>query len=126
MFRFLLIAVLCAFASALKLPTTTTRRAIAQAAAAAPLAFAAAAFADGDNKYLGVGKAGAGAGSIDVHGEAGSVHIGRPGALVDAAGSAAPTGDRMALGTAGGAADHPGPPGSENKAPDAAMARLMK
>jgi hypothetical protein len=95
--------------------------AVPQAVAAAPLAIATTAFADADNKYLGVGKAGVGAGAIDTYGAATTTAIGRPGAFVDAAGSAAPKG------RARGAAASEGPPGSEkNAAQIAAMKRLMK
>jgi len=118
---FLCLAVVSAF----DVSSLATRRAFAQAVAAAPLAIATSAFADADNKYLGVGKAGVGAGAIDKYGAATTTAIGRPGAFVDAAGSAAPKG--IALGSTAGVAASEGPPGSEkNAAQIAAMKRLMK
>jgi len=123
MMRLLLlcVAATCAF----ELPSVVSRRTFAQAVAAAPLAIATSAFADADNKYLGVGKAGVGGGNIAKYGEATEKAIGRPGALTDASGAAAPKG--IALGSTAGVAASVGPPGSEKTVAQInAMKRLMK
>lgn len=92
--------------------------------AAAPLAIATSAFADASNAYLGAGKAGIGAGAVAKYGEV-TYAIGRPGALVDASGAAAPKG--IAFGSTKAVAAARGPPGEEKTpAQLAAMKRLMQ
>ena len=71
-----------------------------------------------------MGKAGLGEGNVDKYGEVKQA-IGRPGALIDEAGAAAPKG--IALGNTKAVAASVGPPGSEKTAAQIkALERLMK
>ena len=157
MFRFLLVCMMVVFSSAFKLPASLSRRDMAKAIAAAPLAaLAAPAFADNQIVMYGTAKGtDLGKGMIEMckqsalppsspmssfltdfvcscsDGAATDKAVGRPGALVDAAGSKAGVGvgapsNELAWGSPGASANTRGAPGDEKKDfQQAGLDRLM-
>ena len=133
MFRFLLVCMMVVFSSAFKLPASLSRRDMAKAIAAAPLAaLAAPAFADNQIVMYGTAKGtDLGKGMIEMYGAATDKAVGRPGALVDAAGSKAGVGvgapsNELAWGSPGASANTRGAPGDEKKDfQQAGLDRLM-
>merc|ERR1712216_688171 len=89
-FRTMMKLVVLLLGSAAAYDLSMSRRTLLRVAATTPLAVVLPALADADNKYLGAGKAGLGAGDVDKYGAAKKA-IGRPGALIDEAGSAVPS-----------------------------------